>query len=84
MDIKLIIGILAAILTTSAFLPQVIKAHNSKHTKDLSLGMYVVMSIGLMLWIAYGVILQSLPIIIANSLTIMLCAYLIILKLKHG
>jgi len=82
MDIMFIIGMFAAILTTSAFLPQVIKAHRSKHTKDLSLEMFVVFSIGLILWIVYGVILWSLPIILANSITLLLCAYLIILKIK--
>ena len=82
MDVIFIIGMLAAVLTTTAFLPQVIKAHKSKHTKDLSLEMFVVFSIGLILWIVYGVILWSLPIILANSITLLLCAYLIILKIK--
>jgi MtN3 and saliva related transmembrane protein len=84
MDIIFIIGMLAAALTTIAFLPQVIKAHQSKHTKDLSLEMFIVFSTGLILWIVYGVILQSLPIILANSITLLLCIYLIALKIKYG
>jgi len=84
MDMMFIIGMLAAILTTIAFLPQVIKTHRSKHTKDLSLEMYIVFSIGLILWTVYGVVLQSLPIILANSITLLLCVYLIMLKIKYG
>lgn len=84
MDYLLIIGLLAAFLTTIAFLPQVIKTHKSKQTKDLSLVMFVIFSIGLLLWTCYGIILNSAPIILANSITLGLCLYLIFLKIKHG
>ena len=84
MDIIFLIGIFAACLTTTAFLPQVIKAHNSKHTKDLSLVMFVVLSAGLVLWLIYGLALRSVPVIAANSLTLLLVLYLIYLKIKYG
>ncbi|MDP2168213.1 MAG: SemiSWEET transporter [Thermodesulfovibrionales bacterium] len=79
-----IIGILAAALTTVAFLPQVIKAHRSKHTKDLSLGMLVTFAAGLLLWAAYGVLLGEAPIISANVLTLLLVLYLLFLKIRYG
>ena len=84
MNISFVIGSLAATLTTVAFLPQVIKAHQSKHTKDLSLIMYVLTSAGLLLWLIYGLFLMSLPIILANSVTLILCLYLLFLKNKYG
>ncbi len=84
MDILLVVGIVAGTFTTAAFLPQVIKAHTSRHTKDLSLVMFVLFSIGLLLWIIYGVALRSFPVIAANTITILLSLYLIYLKIKYG
>ena len=84
MDFALIVGMSAASLTTVAFLPQVIKAVKSKETKDLSLLMYLVLSLGLILWLYYGILLNSLPVILANSVTLSFCFYLIYLKRKYG
>jgi len=84
MDPIFIIGVMAAVLTTTAFLPQVIKAHTSKHTKDLSLVMFVLFSAGLILWIVYGIALRSIPVITANAVTVLLSFYLIYLKIKYG
>ncbi len=83
MDLQ-IVGFAAAALTTTAFLPQVIKAHTSRHTKDLSLLMYGVFSCGLILWIVYGLMSGSLPVIAANIVTLMLSFYIIFLKLRYG
>lgn len=79
-----VIGFLAAIFTSGAFLPQVIKAHRSRHTKDLSLAMFLMTATGLTLWIIYGTYLFSLPIIAANSVTLVLNLYLIFLKLRYS
>lgn len=76
-------GAIAAVITTTAFLPQVIKAHKTKHTKDLSLSMYVGLSVGIFLWILYGFLLNSSPIIIANIITFILSLYIVFLKLKY-
>jgi len=84
MDHLFLIGILAASLTTFSFLPQVIKAYKTKHTKDLSLVMYLLLCLGLSLWLVYGVLIESLPLIIANSATMGLCFFLISLKIKYG
>jgi len=84
MDLILLLGILAAILTTTAFFPQVVKAHNSRHTKDLSLAMLILFSFGLFLWFSYGLVLNSWPVIVANFITLALNLYLMFLKIKYG
>lgn len=84
MNLVFVTGLLAATFTTAAFLPQVIKAHQTRHTKDLSLAMYLMTACGLVLWTAYGLFLGSLPVILANTITLVLCAYLLYLKFRHG
>ena len=64
-----IIGFIAAVCTTFAFLPQVIKVWKTKQTKDLSLRMYTIMFIGICLWFVYGLRINSLSIILANIVT---------------
>jgi len=64
-----LIGFIAAICTTFAFLPQVIKVCKTKQTKDLSLRMYTIMFIGICLWFVYGLRINSLSIILANIVT---------------
>lgn len=83
MNIFEIIGTLAAIITTSSFLPQVYKTWQSKDTKALSLTMYLTFFIGVCLWVIYGVFLQSAPVIIANVITAISVLILLILKLKY-
>ncbi len=64
-----LIGFIAAVCTTFAFLPQVIKVWKTKQTNDLSLRMYTVMFIGICLWFVYGLRINSLSIILANIVT---------------
>jgi len=78
-----IIGLIAAVLTTSAFVPQVIKAWRTKSTKSLSLPMYLIFFVGIMLWLIYGFHLNSLAMILSNIITGILALILIILKLKY-
>jgi MtN3 and saliva related transmembrane protein len=82
-----IFGIMAAITTTASFFPQVLKAWRSHSLKDVSLGMYVLISAGLFLWIVYGVQIRSYPIILANSLTLVQALLILAAKLRfrpHG
>ena len=83
MDLVTVIGICAGILTTSSFLPQVIKIHRTKKTSDLSLAMFIILALGISLWIIYGILLKSLPILLANSIVFVLCVYLIIAKIRY-
>ena len=78
-----IIGLLAACITTASFLPQVFKTYKTKDTSGLSLTMYIVFFIGIVLWLIYGIHLNSLPMILANFITAILSLFLIIMKLKH-
>ncbi len=77
------IGILAGILTTSAFLPQVIKTVRTKSTKDISLVMFAVTSTGLLLWLLYGILAGAVPVIIANAVSLPLCLTILVYKLMY-
>jgi MtN3 and saliva related transmembrane protein len=76
------IGVIAAALTTSAFLPQLIKVWRSKSAKDVSLGMFVVFTIGIALWLLYGVLRSDPVIIAANIVTFILALAILILKVR--
>ena len=78
-----ILGFTAAILTTAAYLPQVYKVRKNKSTKDISLSMYLVMLTGVLLWLVYGIDLNSIPIIIANIVTAALLIFVLLLKFKY-
>jgi len=75
------IGGVAAVLTTIAFLPQVIKSWKTRSTRDISLGMFTILNTGIVLWLVYGLILNSLPLILANAVTLGLTGTIMILKL---
>ncbi len=78
-----IVGLSAAIFTTSAFVPQVYKIYKEKNADGISLTMYIILFIGVILWLIYGVLIGSLSIIIANGVTALLQLSIIILKLKN-
>ena len=76
-------GYLAAIGTTGAFIPQTIKVFRTKRTEDLSLRTFLFLSLGIILWIIYGVFLSSIPIILANSITLFMTGYILYMIIKH-
>ena len=82
-DFYEIIGLVAAVLTTISFLPQVFKTYKTKDTSGLSLTMYIVFFIGVILWTVYGIYINSLSVILANSITAILALYLIFMKLSY-
>ncbi len=79
----LILGLVAAFLTTFAFLPQSIKAIKTKHTKDISLPMVIMLEFGLVTWLFYGILINSLPIIAANTVSIVFMSIILFLKIKY-
>jgi MtN3 and saliva related transmembrane protein len=83
MNLVTILGLVAASLTTGSFLPQAIKAIKTKHTKDLSLGMYSVLTTGIVLWLIYGILVKDIPIIASNCVTLVFTSAILILKLKY-
>ncbi|MGL1887066.1 MAG: SemiSWEET transporter [Reichenbachiella sp.] len=83
MDLINILGFAAATLTTAAFIPQAIKTIKTKHTKDLSLNMYLALNIGIALWFCYGIIQGALPIILANGITFCFTMIILIMIIKY-
>lgn len=84
MDIAEIIGLVAALITMSSFLPQAMKIHRTKETRDLSLPSFIFLSIGLSLWIVYGILIRSGPVILANSVGGIVIFYIIVMKIRYG
>jgi MtN3 and saliva related transmembrane protein len=78
------IGLLAGLLTTIAFVPQVMKIYRNKSGRDISARMFTMFSIGIALWLYYGVLLQSLPIILANAVTLVLTLAILALKIRYS
>lgn len=83
MEFQEVLGYLAAFLTTASFLPQVYKSWKTKSTEGLSLTMYTVFFLGIVCWLIYGIFLNSLPIILANTITGVSAFSLILMKLKY-
>ena len=77
------IGFFAAICTTVAFFPQAVKVWKTKSTKDISLSMFIIFTIGVFAWLAYGIIISNLPLILANAVTLTLSLFILIYKLRY-
>jgi len=77
-----ILGSVAAVFTTLSFVPQAIKVVQERNTEAISLGMYLMFTLGVCLWLAYGLVLESVPLIAANSVTLLLAGTILALKLK--
>jgi MtN3 and saliva related transmembrane protein len=78
------IGSVAAMLTTTAFIPQVIQVWRTRHTKDISLGMYMIFTSGVALWAIYGWMIASWPVVVANVFTLLLAGSVLAMKLRYG
>ena len=76
-------GYVAAVLTTLAFVPQALNTIRSRDTRGLSLGMYVVFTIGVGFWLAYGIALESWPMILSNIVTLVLSATILAMKVRY-
>ncbi|NTW48462.1 MAG: SemiSWEET transporter [Chlorobiales bacterium] len=77
------LGMVAAVCTTASFLPQALKTIRTKNTKDLSLGMYAVLTVGVVLWLVYGLVIRDIPVIAANSVTLFLTMTILVLKIRY-
>jgi MtN3 and saliva related transmembrane protein len=77
-------GYVAATMTTLAFVPQAVKTIRTRDTSSISLGMYVVFTAGIAMWLVYGIALDSMPMILSNIVTFILSATILGLKIKHG
>lgn len=84
MDIATLIGTVAGFCTTVSFLPQMIKIHRTKSARDLSIFMFIIFALGVVCWLVYGILTRSAPIIAANCITLLFCAYILFMKVKYG
>ena len=80
----LIVGLLAATLTTTAFLPQMIKTWQTKSANDVSYAMLITFIIGVFLWLIYGILRQDIAVILANAFTLLFNLAILYLKIKYG
>jgi MtN3 and saliva related transmembrane protein len=78
------VGFAAAALTTGSFIPQAVKTIRTRDTRGISLAMYVIFTVGVALWLAYGLFVGSWPMIAANTVTLGLAATILGLKLRYG
>lgn len=76
------LGFVAGACTTAAFLPQVFHVWRTRSAADISLGMYCVFLLGVFLWLAYGIIVSALSMIIANGITLLLAGSVLFMKLR--
>ena len=83
MELIVIVGYIAGVLTTISFVPQLFKAWKMRETRDLSLAMLVLFGFGILLWTIYGFWVDSLPIIAANVTTFILILILLGLKIRY-
>lgn len=78
------IGSLAGFCTTVAFVPQAIKVVRDKDTAAISLWMYIIFSLGVTLWLTYGLLINNLPIIVSNVFVVPLAYAILFMKIRHG
>jgi len=77
------IGALAATLTTASFVPQVLHTLRTKDVSGISLSMYSAFTLGVALWLVYGLLLDAWPIVIANAITVSLATCILVMKLRY-
>jgi MtN3 and saliva related transmembrane protein len=80
----LLIGYAAGILTTAAFVPQLVRTWRSRSCRDISYGMLLLFAAGILLWFLYGIGIDSLPVMLANGFTLILVLVLVFFKIQYG
>ncbi len=83
MTLATLIGLIAGLTTTGAFLPQILKTIKTKDTKSLSLGMYIVYLIGVLFWFAYGIMIEETAILVSNSFSFIFGLVILIMKIIY-
>ena len=84
MSLTEILGFLAAVCTTASFVPQVWHILKTRDTRAISLMMYLLFTVGVVLWLVYGIMIGSAPVIVANSITLVLALVILICKVRWG
>jgi MtN3 and saliva related transmembrane protein len=78
------LGMAAALFTTGAFVPQVVRAWRTRSTRDLSASSFLAYATGLAMWLLYGIFIHDAPLIASNGTTFVLALIILTLKLRHG
>ena len=78
------VGSAAAVLTTLSFLPQMLHTFKTRDVSGISLVMYSAFTVGVGLWLVYGLLLGSWPIVVANVITVLLALAIVAMKLVFG
>lgn len=78
------IGYVAATLTTASFVPQAVLTFRTRDVSGISLGMYSAFTLGVALWLLYGVLIEAWPVVIANTITLALAASILFMRLRFG
>lgn len=81
MNLQDILGLAAAVLTTGSFVPQAVLTLRTRDVSGISLGMYGAFTAGVALWLAYGLMLRDWPIVLANAVTLVLAATILVTKI---
>jgi len=79
-----LLGSVAGLCTTIAFLPQVVRTWQTRSTDDISLGMFALMVFGIFLWLVYGIERGDWPLIVADGASLVLAGVILCLKLRYG
>ncbi|MDF3820542.1 SemiSWEET transporter [Leptospira sp. 96542] len=80
---EILVGYIAAFLTTVSFLPQVLRVVLTKQTRDISRNMYILFASGVLLWLWYGILKSDVPMILANSITLVFVSVILYYKIKE-
>jgi MtN3 and saliva related transmembrane protein len=83
-DFTTTLGLVAGVLTTLAYLPQLIKTWQSKSANDLSWSMLIILCVGIILWLIYGFSVHDIPLIAANIVTLLIASVILVLKIKYN
>ena len=78
------LGFVAAFCTTAAFVPQLVRVVRLRSARDISLPTYLLLSVGVFLWLLYGLYIGSKPVIASNAVTLVLSVSILVLKLRYG
>ena len=84
MNLTPYIGLFAGLLTSGAAIPQVLQTYRTKHARDLSMWQLILLDLGMLLWLIYGISLKDLPLILANMFSIVCYTGLIAMKLRYA
>ena len=84
MDAWTVLGLLAGLVTSAGFVPQIVKGVRTKHMGDVSLWMPIVLAAGMGMWLVYGIHMRDVAIIVANVIAVAFNLIIILLKLKYS